>query len=126
MDGTDGTDGRGSTEVVAASFRAFLAGDRDAAERLLADDFAFTSPQDDHIDKATYLDRCFPTAHRFRSHRILHLVDVGAGRVLVIYEYELTNGERYRNAERIAVRDGRLVETEVFFGGRVAGDPDPG
>ena len=39
--------------------------------------------------------------------------------VFLLYEYQLTTGDRYRNAEYITVRDGRLVETQVFFGGRV-------
>jgi ketosteroid isomerase-like protein len=43
-------------------FDAYLAQDRDTMDRLLADEFVFTSPQDDHIDKATFFQRCFPTA----------------------------------------------------------------
>jgi len=39
--------------------------------------------------------------------------------VFILYEYELQTGERHRNAEFITVRDGRLVETQVFFGGHV-------
>lgn len=41
---------------------AYLAQDRDAAEPLIAQDLVFTSPQDDHIDRAAYLERCVPTA----------------------------------------------------------------
>jgi ketosteroid isomerase-like protein len=112
-----------NTEVVRAAFDAYRAQDRDAIERLLADDYTFTSPQDDHIDRAAYLDRCFPTADRFVSQQILELVDTredGAGNddgVFLLYEYELTTGERYRNAEFSTIRDGQLVETQVFFGG---------
>jgi ketosteroid isomerase-like protein len=107
-----------STAIVRASFEAYLAQDRDTAEQLIAEDFLFTSPQDDHIDKAAFLERCFPTADRLSSQEILELVSVGEDGVFILYEYELKNGERYRNAEFITVRDGRLVETQVFFGGR--------
>jgi ketosteroid isomerase-like protein len=117
-----------NTEIVRAAFDAYRAQDRDAIERLLADDYTFTSPQDDHIDRAAYLDRCFPTADRFVFQQILELVDAGdndAGNndagdndgVFLLYEYELTTGERYRNAEFSTMRDGQLVETQVFFGG---------
>ena len=127
-----------NTEIVRAAFDAYRAQDRDAIERLLADDYTFTSPQDDHIDRAAYLDRCFPTADRFVSQQILELVDTGEGDtreddagdndagnndaghndgVFLLYEYELTTGERYRNAEFSTIRDGQLVETQVFFGG---------
>lgn len=53
------------------------------------------------------------------SSEILALVPSGDDDVFLLYEYQLTTGDRYRNAEYITVRDGRLVETQVFFGGRV-------
>lgn len=93
--------------------------DLDAATTLLADGFVFTSPQDDHIDKAAYLERCFPTADRFVSQQILELVGNGHDGVFLLYEYEPQSGERFRNAEFVTVRDGQLVETQVFFGGQV-------
>ncbi len=40
--------------------------------------------------------------------------------VFVLYEYELGTGERYRNMEVLTVRDDKVVETQVFFGGRVS------
>jgi ketosteroid isomerase-like protein len=110
---------RSNTDVVRALFDAYRAQDRDNAERLLAPDLAFTSPQDDHIDKATYLARCFPTADRFAWQQILKLVDAGDDSVFILYEYELTTGDRHRNAEYLTVRDGQVVEIQVFFGGRV-------
>jgi ketosteroid isomerase-like protein len=108
-------------DAARAAYQAYLAQDRAAMEALLAADFAFTSPQDDHIDRSAFLERCFPTADRFVAYELLHLLDAGEGRVLALYEYELASGERYRNAERLTVRDGQLIETEVFFGGQVAG-----
>jgi ketosteroid isomerase-like protein len=111
-----------NTDVVRALFNAYRAQDRETAERLLADHLTFTSPQDDHIDRATYFQRCFPTAGRFTSQEILQLVSSGADGVFVLYEYELKNGERYRNAEYVTVRDGQVVEVQVFFGGRVRSD----
>jgi len=36
-----------------------------------------------------------------------------------MYEYELKTGGRYLNTEFINVRDGKIVESQVFFGGRV-------
>jgi ketosteroid isomerase-like protein len=108
-----------SADIVRASFDAYLAQERDTADRLIAEDFVFTSPQDDHIDKAAFLERCFPTADRFISQEILELVSAGPDNVFILYEYELKTGDRHRNTEFIRVRDGQLVETQVFFGGRV-------
>jgi ketosteroid isomerase-like protein len=106
-------------DLVRALFAAYRAQDRPTAERLLADDFRFTSPQDDRIDRATYLERCFPTADRFASQDLEHVVEAGPGDVLVVYRYALRAGERYRNAELITVRAGQVAEVQVFFGGRI-------
>lgn len=108
-----------NTDVVRAAFEAYLAQDRDTAGRLIAEDFVFTSPQDDHIDKAAFLERCFPTADRLRSQQIVELAGAGEDGVFILYEYELKTGERHRNTEFITVRDGQLTETQVFFGGQV-------
>jgi ketosteroid isomerase-like protein len=109
-----------NTDTVRASMDAYRNQDLETAARLLADEFTFTSPQDDHIGKAAFLERCFPTAERLASQQILQLVNAGAGGVFILYEYELKAGGRYRNAEFSTVRDGQLAETHVFFGGQVA------
>ncbi|HZY00105.1 MAG TPA: nuclear transport factor 2 family protein [Dermatophilaceae bacterium] len=108
-----------STEIVRASFDAYLAQDREAAERLLAENLVFTSPQDDHIDKTAYLENCFPTADRLNSQEILELVSADEEGVFILYEYELKTGARHRNTEFITVRDGQIVEIQVFFGGQI-------
>lgn len=60
--------------------------------------------------------RCFPTAGRMRSQELVHVVEVAPGEVFVRYVYELHTGARHRNTEVITVRDGRVVETQVYFG----------
>lgn len=112
------------TAVVRASFEAYQHQDLDAARRLMAEDMTFTSPQDDHIDKETYFSRCFPTRDRLRGQQILRMAATGED-VFVMYEYELVAGGRYRNSELITVRDGRIVEVQVFFGGRQPDQPAP-
>ncbi|MFE0374633.1 nuclear transport factor 2 family protein [Streptomyces inhibens] len=106
-----------NVEVVRAAFAAYLAQDRAAIDRLLAEDFVFTSPQDDHIDKATFLEICFPTADRLRRQEILDAVAIDDEQVYVRYAYELKTGERHRNVEVQTVRDGRITEAQVYFGG---------
>lgn len=105
-------------DVVRRIMASYMAGDRATAETLIADEFVFTSPQDDHIDRAAYLERCFPTSDRFSRHELTHVVATGDD-VFVMYEDELRDtGETFRNAELITVRDGQIVEVQVFFGGR--------
>jgi ketosteroid isomerase-like protein len=107
-----------AVDVVRAAFEAYLAQDAEAMGALIHEDFTFTSPQDDHIDKAAFMERCFPTAARLASQVTLELVPAGDDATFILYEYELLTGERHRNAEHIRVSDGRLIETQVFFGGR--------
>ncbi|MFF0411309.1 nuclear transport factor 2 family protein [Kitasatospora sp. NPDC004745] len=105
--------------VVEAAFRCYRSQDREAALPLYADDFTFTSPQDDRIDRAAFFRQCFPTADRFTEQRLLHVTPVDGELVFVQYEYELADGGRYRNVEAITVRDGLIREVQVFFGCRV-------
>jgi ketosteroid isomerase-like protein len=108
-----------STDVVRAAFDAYVTQDRAAMERLLAEDYVFTSPQDDHIGKADFLQRCFPTADRVAWQEIVELAGAGEDGVFIMYEYQLKSGDWHRNTEFSTVRDGQLTETVVFFGGKV-------
>jgi ketosteroid isomerase-like protein len=105
-------------EIVRACFAGYLAQDRELVEGLIAADFVFTSPQDDRIGRAAYFERCFPTADRLRSYELLQVVPGDGDDVFAMYEYELLNGDTHRNTEVLTVRDGQIVEVQVFFGGR--------
>ncbi|GAA1942815.1 nuclear transport factor 2 family protein [Kitasatospora viridis] len=104
--------------VIEAAFRCYRSQDLAAALPLYAEDFTFTSPQDDRIDKAAFFERCFPTADRFTRQRLLHVTPADGELVFAYYEYELAGGDRYRNVEAITVRGGLIREVRVFFGGR--------
>jgi ketosteroid isomerase-like protein len=106
------------TDVVRAAFEAYVRQDRLRADALMAEDLVFTSPQDDHIDRDAYFDRCFPTADRVASQDIIELVSAGSDGVFLMYEYRLKTGERHRNTEFLRVRNEQIVEIQVFFGGR--------
>ena len=105
-------------DVAKASFDAYQRQDADAMLRILADDYTFTSPQDDGVDRDAFMERCFPTADRFATNQVLELVSTPSG-VLYVYEYELADGGRFRNVELIRVQGEQIVETQVFFGGRI-------
>lgn len=106
-------------EIVRANFDAYLNQDRAACEALLAEEFVFTSPQDDHIDRRAFFERCFPTADRVSRQDLIHVVRAGDRDVIVLYEYDLVSGGTFRNAEVITVADEQIVEVQVFFGGQV-------
>jgi ketosteroid isomerase-like protein len=104
-------------EIVEQCFAAYLMQDLETARQLVGEDFVFTSPQDDHLDRAGFFERCFPTSSRVRSQQILRIAAASEHDVFVMYEYELVAGGRFRTAELITVRDGHMVEEQVFFGG---------
>jgi ketosteroid isomerase-like protein len=103
------------SELVRKLFSAFLSKDREMAEALLSGDFTFNSPQDDHIDKATYFARCFPNSDQFQAHTIEQLF-VQGNAAFVRYLAELKDGTRFRNTEYIRVEGGKIEEVDVYFG----------
>ena len=98
--------------------RAFREQDASLALSLMADDFTFISPQDDHLDRDTWLERCFPTADHFDAPATtLQIVEID-GIVLHRYEYSVAR-QTYRNVEATLVQDGLVQVVEVYFGGAV-------
>lgn len=106
-------------EVVRAHFDAYRRQDRAASEALLAPDLTFTSPQDDHIDRHAFFERCFPTADRISRQELIRVAPAGHQDVFIMYEYDLNTGGTHRNTELITVAGDQIVEIQVFFGGRV-------
>lgn len=82
----------GDIDVVRGVLDAYRAQDHVAAERLIAGDLVFTSPQDDHIDRDTWFDRCFPTASVITGQQVRFLADLDADHVLLAYDYDATTG----------------------------------
>ena len=101
--------------VARASYDAYVRKDRTAIEKLIAEDFHFTSPLDNRIDRSTYFERCWPNSQRISAFDYVHLV---CDRDLVYVTYEGTNvdGGRFRNTEILRIRGEEIVEAEVYFG----------
>ena len=101
--------------IARAAYEAYVAKNRGALEKLIAADFHFTSPLDNQIDRATYFARCWPNSERIDGFNLINLLRDG-DRVFVTYEGHTRDGERFRNTEIVTVRDGQIVEVEVYFG----------
>jgi len=98
-----------------AALHAYVNKDRNAIESVIADDFHFTSPLDNRLDRATYFNRCWPNSKAMES-VVVAEESVGFGdRAFVIYE-AVAGGKRFRNCELHVARDGKLVSVEVYFG----------
>jgi hypothetical protein len=101
--------------IAKAAYKAYVTKDRAALEALLADDFHFTSPLDNRLDRDTYFRRCWPNSAAIESFDFINLV-TDADRVFVTYEGRNTNGHRFRNTEILTIRDQHIVDVEVYFG----------
>lgn len=102
-------------EIARQCYCAYETGDRALLESLIADDFVFSSPRDDFIDRATYFSRCWPKSASIRRFTFEYLAEPGS-EVVVRYLLELTDGSRFRNMETLRVADGRICSADVYFG----------
>lgn len=96
-------------------FHAFQNGDRAAMEALLAPDFTFISPFDDHIDRAAYFTRCWPSNGAFRFRDDMKIFAEGE-ECFVLYSTEGKTGGTFRNTEFFRFEGGRVRSIDVFFG----------
>ena len=103
------------SQVVRAYFGAYESENRDVAERLLADNFRFTSPNDDGIDRATYFERCWPQNEPMRDHRIEEIV-VDGDKAFVTYSCASGDGKSFRNTEVLTFSGERIASVDVYFG----------
>lgn len=117
LDYADDKSGGGQTNVAAVKgiLDAYANKDRAAAERLIAEDFHFTSPLDNRIDRKTYFERCWPNSETAAGFEFVNLVPFD-DKVIVTYEARSTSGKRFRNTEIMTLRGGKIVEVEVYFG----------
>ena len=96
-------------------YRAYVDKDREAIEALIAKDYHFTSPIDNALDRDSYFTNCWPNSAMITGFDPIYEVEDG-NRVFVVYEGHAKDGKTFRNCEVHTVRDGMLVETEVYFG----------
>ena len=101
--------------IARAAYEAYVTKDRAAIEELIAGDFHFTSPLDNRLDRETYFRRCWPNSKMIEGFDLVNLVTDG-DRVFVTYEGRNTDGRRFRNTEILTIRDGHIVDVEVYFG----------
>ena len=111
--------------IVRKAYESYVTKDRAELEAIIADDFHFTSPLDNCINRQTYFDRCWKGGETIAGFNLVHLVRDG-DRVFVTYEGRRVSGQSFRNTEILTVRDGKIVEFEVYFGWPIPHDAPAG
>ena len=105
----------GPLAVARACLQAYVDKDRAAIEARIADDYHFTSPIDNALDRKTYFELCWPNSEAMTGFDYVYQLEDG-NRVFIVYEGHSRDGKTFRNSEVHTVRDGQLVTTEVYFG----------
>jgi ketosteroid isomerase-like protein len=83
---------------------------------LLADDFTFSSPLDDHISKSAFKKGCWDTQIAFIERHDLKRVLGTGDEAFVMYVCHTTNGKTFRNVEYLRLKDQQVQAIECYFG----------
>ncbi|MCA6113100.1 nuclear transport factor 2 family protein [Bradyrhizobium cenepequi] len=102
-------------DVIRGIFAAYLANDRRHVEGAFTDDFHFTSPYDDDLDKPTYFARCWQDSGWIASHE-LERIFVQGDEAFVTYRCVARDGKSFRNTEFFAFDGDKVKRIDVYFG----------
>jgi ketosteroid isomerase-like protein len=107
--------GPDKSEIIRALFAAYLSNDREAIEDAFTDDFRFTSPYDDEIDKPTYFARCWRDNGWIERQELERIFVRGDG-AFVTYRCIAKDGKSFRNTEYFTFEGELIRRIDVYFG----------
>ena len=107
--------GADRAETIRRIFAAYLANDRAFAENAFSEDFRFTSPYDDKIDKAAYFERCWRGSDWIERHE-LERIFIEGDEALVTYRCVAKGGRTFRNTEFFVFAGDKVKRIDVYFG----------
>ena len=102
-------------DLIRAIFAAYRANDRKRVEAALSDDFRFTSPFDDGIDKAAYFEKCWKNTDWIERHE-LERIFVEGEQAYVTYHCVSKDGRSFRNTEFFVFAGNKVRSIDVYFG----------
>jgi len=101
--------------IIRGLFAAYVQGRKDLVRPMLADDFTFSSPRDDHIGRDAYFERCWPETPPFSAIEIEYL-SIEGDDAAVRYRAVKHDGTAFRNMESFRFKNGRVASVDVYFG----------
>jgi hypothetical protein len=102
-------------EIIRGIFAAYMSNDRALVENALAEDFRFTSPYDDRIDKPAYFERCWKNSEWIERHD-LERIFVRGDEAFVTYKCTAKGGKNFRNTEFFVFAGDKVKSIDVYFG----------
>lgn len=104
-------------KVIRRYYKAWEKKDWGPIDALLADDFTFTSANnDDHISKSVFKTRCWQTQIDFIDHFELDRLMSQGDWAFVKYLCHTRNGKSFRNVEYFQFKGGKVAAIECYFG----------
>ncbi|WP_065752057.1 nuclear transport factor 2 family protein [Bradyrhizobium paxllaeri] len=107
--------GASRADTIRRIFAAYLSNDRTFVEDAFSDEFRFTSPFDDNIDKATYFARCWQNSDWIERHELERIV-VDGDAAFVTYRCVARGGKSFRNTEFFVFVGDKVTRIDVYFG----------
>ena len=107
--------GANRADTIRRIFAAYLANDRQFVENAFSDDFRFTSPYDDALDKPTYFERCWKNSDWIERHE-LEKIFVEGDEAFVTYRCIARDGRTFRNTEFFVFDGNKVKRIDVYFG----------
>lgn len=108
---------RPNEEIIRKYYAAWEKKDWGPFDRLLADNFTFTSPNDDdHINKSAFKARCWETQIDFIERFELERMMGNDNEAFVKYLCRTKNGNSFRNVEYFRFRNEKVEAIESYFG----------
>lgn len=107
--------GRDKTEFIRALFAAYRSNDRKMVEGAFTEDFRFTSPYDDEIDKSTYFERCWRASDWIEQQELERIL-VEDDEAFVTYRCVAKDGKSFRDTEFFTFEADRIKRIDVYFG----------
>jgi hypothetical protein len=106
-----------SDETIRKYYAAWEQKDWRPCDILLADNFTFTSANnDDHINKSAFKKQCWETQIDFIERFDLQRVFGGGNEAFVLYVCRTKNGRTFRNVEYLRTIDDKVEAIECYFG----------
>src|SRR5439155_21087479 len=102
-------------ETIRRIFAAYLANDRGFVENAFSDDFRFTSPYDDALDKPAYFERCWKGSEWIERHE-RERTFVEGDEAFVTYRCVAKGRRTIRNTECFAFEGDKVKRIDVNFG----------
>ncbi|MFL6790684.1 MAG: nuclear transport factor 2 family protein [Bradyrhizobium sp.] len=104
-----------NADVIRGLFAAYLSNDRNTVEDCFTDDFRFTSPYDDEIDKTTYFERCWKSSD-WIERQTLERIFAEGDEAFVTYRCVAKGGRSFRNTEFFTFAGNKIKRIDVYFG----------